>query len=332
MGKGFFAKIASLINGNMPDNEKEKLAESARNEVPAVEPIKDDIDNEIKEDAPIVEGTKIDEAFSEGEKDTEPVKNEPKVAVSKKEKGSQPIVTNGIDKRGVLLQKVVAILQQNYAGMNVSMNNKALVLCISDNLFYHSLLDNGFRNQLITTIFNQLNLAFGAVQITDEKLSNGTCVMTDCYLQVASLNAPQACKAIIHMVEGAGSLLEDKVVLDSASIAKLPGKRWNIGIGAHPTMTDGSHRINHIAIDDDSASANFVKNKFVSRAHAYITYSQQNGYMLHVEFGGTRAAGKRTHINRGGQVIELNNVLVPEVLQDGDYVVLSKHVHLLFKI
>jgi hypothetical protein len=53
--------------------------------------------------------------------------------------------------------------------------------------------------------------------------------------------------------------------------------------------------------------------------------------MLHVEHGGTKEAGKRTSVNRAGNEIKLENVLIPQPLKHGDIIVLSKNVELLFE-
>jgi pSer/pThr/pTyr-binding forkhead associated (FHA) protein len=161
--------------------------------------------------------------------------------------------------------------------------------------------------------------------------------MDGCHLQIAApiqevkTERVTICKATINAIAGRGSIIGECVCIDSEEIKTLPNQRYNIGIGKQPFMSDGTHRDNHIAIDDDQSSVEFDKNKYVSRAHAHISYSEEHGFMLQVEQGGTQLAQKRTHIYRGGEKIALNNTLIPEPLQDGDYIVLSKNVHLLYK-
>lgn len=242
--------------------------------------------------------------------------------------------TNSIDKKGDLLNEVISTLKSNYAGTKISLKEYTLSLWIDDNLFYNSLMLDKFQDVLITTIIDELGIEFGSIEIGSGAISNSsaTKIMDCCYLCVQPIMSVQAIsKAIISQVPGNGSLIEDCVCIDSQKIQELPGNRYNIGSGKHPIMHDNSHRENHIAVDDNSSSAEFDKNKFVSRAHAHISYDSKHGFLLHVEHGGTRAAQKRTHIHRGGEKIELNNILIPEPLQDGDYIVLSKYVHLLFK-
>ena len=242
--------------------------------------------------------------------------------------------SNSIDKKGDLLKAVISTLKSNYAGTTVSLKEYSLSLWIDNSSFYHSLICDKFQEVLITTIIDELGIEFGSIEISLGTIpdSSTTKIMDCCYLHVQPIVSVQAIsKAIISQVPGNGSLIEECVNIDSQKIQELPGNRYNIGSGKHPMMSDNSHRENQIAVDDNSSSIEFDKNKFVSRAHAHISYDSKHGFLLYVEHGGTRAAQKRTHIHRGGEKIELNNILVPEPLQDGDYIVLSKYVHLLFK-
>lgn len=242
--------------------------------------------------------------------------------------------SNSIDKKGDLLNAVISTLKSNYAGTKFPLNEYSLSLCIDDSLFYNSLIIDKFRDILITTIVDELGMEFGSIEISSGAIQDfgATKIMECCYLCIHPIMSVQASsKAIISQVPGNGSLIGECVNIDSQEIQKLPGNRYNIGSGKHPIMSDNSFRENQIAIDDNSSSIEFDKNKFVSRAHAHISYDSKHGFLLYVEHGGTRTAQKRTHIRRGCEKIELNNILIPEPLQDGDYIILSKYVHLLFK-
>lgn len=242
--------------------------------------------------------------------------------------------SNSIDKKGDLLNAVISTLKSNYAGTKTSLKEYSLSLWIDDNLFYNSLMLDNFQEVLITTIIDELGIEFGSIKISSEVIpdSSITKIMDRCFLHIQPIVSVQAIsKATVSQVQGNGSLINECISIDSNEIQGLPGQRYNIGSGKHPVMSDNSHRENQIAIDDDYSSLEFDKNKFVSRAHAHISYDSEHGFLLYVEHGGTRAAQKRTHIHRGGDKIELNNILIPEPLQDGDYIVLSKYVHLLFK-
>ena len=242
--------------------------------------------------------------------------------------------SNSIDKKGDLLNAVISTLKSNYAGTKISLKEYSLSLWIDDNLFYNSLMLDKFQDVLITTIIDELGIEFGSIEINSGTISDSsiTKIMDCCYMDIQPIMSVKTIsKALISQVPGNGSIIEECVNIDSQEIQGLPGHRYNIGCGKHPILSDNSPRENQIAIDDDSSHVEFDKNKFVSRAHAHISYDSEYGFLLYVEHGGTRAAQKRTHIYRGGDKIELNNILIPEPLQDGDYIVLSKYVHLLFK-
>lgn len=242
---------------------------------------------------------------------------------------------NSINKKGKLLTAIITAFKSNYLGQQVSFNNKSLTIWVQDNLFYNSIIDSNFKSELATSLNVELGFTFGAVEISSDNIPDGlelTKVFPNVFLQISDISSVQKVKsAKIYPVNGNGSTLDAVYVLDSQEIQKMPNARYNIGVGRHPIMSDNSHRENYIAIDDNPNSPEFNKNQYVSRAHAYISFSDEHGFLLHVEQGGTRAAQKRTHIHRGGDKIELNNVLIPEPLKSGDYIVLSKYVHLLFQ-
>jgi hypothetical protein len=72
------------------------------------------------------------------------------------------------------------------------------------------------------------------------------------------------------------------------------------------------------------------RNKYVSRSHAHIGFSDQFGFYLQVEKDGTRLMGKRTRIFRGDEKIECDNPQVKVPLQSGDQIELGKAVVLNF--
>ena len=242
---------------------------------------------------------------------------------------------NSINKKGKLLTAIITAFKSNYLGQQVSFNNKSLTIWVQDNLFYNSIIDSNFKSELATSLNVELGITFGTIEIKSENIPEGlklTEIQPNVFLQISDISSVQKVKsAKIYPVNGNGSTLDAVYVLDSQEIQKMPNARYNIGVGRHPIMSDNSHRENYIAIDDNPNSLEFNKNRYVSRAHAYISFSDEHGFLLHVEHGGTRAAQKRTHIHRGDDKIELNNVLIPEPLKSGDYIVLSKYVHLLFQ-
>lgn len=135
-------------------------------------------------------------------------------------------------------------------------------------------------------------------------------------------------KASISIFGGNGSLLQEKYELSNEVLEKEHRKFYHIGRGEHPDMEDGSYRQNHIVIDDKN---NLDKNRFVSRAHARIGYSENIGFYLQVEFGGSRLSGNRTRLFRDEEKIEVENVDMKHPLHDGDLIELGKAVLLQFK-
>lgn len=113
---------------------------------------------------------------------------------------------------------------------------------------------------------------------------------------------------------------------------KLDGKEgqvWNIGWGK-TIMVDNRPRQNHIALTYSDPQRKVTDMYPVSRAHAHI--KKVNGsYLLFVDVRGTRAAGKRTKIERDGKIMELSDVKVGIPLQDGDIIRLNNE-YLSFKL
>lgn len=353
MGKGFFTTIADWINGTgskdktgtdniEPKTETrtaEKTSKSDKNRPKSAgRTTKKETSNKSEGKSVKRTTTKSDTRKSAAKSTARTTKKES--APSKK---VEPISNNAIEKIDSLRDAVISTLKSNYAGTRISLNEYHLTVWIGDKIFFNSLTLNKFNESLITTITDELGLEFGSIEISNGQSpdSEATELISGCYLQLRSsvqeepeVETPTPAsisKAVISSVSGYGSIIGDSVCIDSEEIKTLPAQRYNIGAGKQPKMPDDSHRDNHIVIDDDPSSAEFSNNRFVSRAHAHISYSDKYGFVLYVERGGSRAAQKRTHIYRGGDKIELNNEFVPEVLKDGDYIVLSKHVHLLFK-
>lgn len=137
-------------------------------------------------------------------------------------------------------------------------------------------------------------------------------------------------RASISIFGNAGSLLKDNYIISSDEMEEKKLQAYNIGAGEFPKIPSG-YRQNHIAIDDNPQSPMIEKNKFVSRKHAHIGYSDTFGFYLQVERDGTRLMGKRTRIFRGDKIIEMENPKVKEPLQDGDLIELGKAVMLRYE-
>jgi|GEM_PF-6444498 len=326
MGIGFFEKIVNLING--PSSQKEESASVATT---AMEETDVDVQNVVND----VDEVQEEQDFvpcncSQIETVEESAQSQPQSAHK-----SKP--NNGIERSDLLRKKICDELQSCYCGTGVTLNDKNLLIYVEDSLFCDALEISQFSSDLRLMLVNELGFEFNEVLLKNEVPTQQTLtqVMPKVYLQVQNIKefvAPvTVCRAVIEMIPGCGSLVEDSVILDAQEIFNLPANRYNIGAGKSLQMPNGLARTNHIAINDNPAASDFDKNKYVSRTHAYITYHQDYGFLLNVE-SGTRANGKRTHICRNGLMMECDNPIVPVPLQDKDCIVLSKNVHLMFSL
>lgn len=130
-------------------------------------------------------------------------------------------------------------------------------------------------------------------------------------------------RASISVYGNKGSLIQPQYELSSEVLEAEHRRYFNIGRGEFPDMDGKGYRQNHIAIDDVK---NIESNRFVSRAHARIGFSDKMGFYLQVEYGGSRLSGNRTRIFRGEEKIEVENTEVKEPLQTGDLIELGKAV------
>lgn len=148
----------------------------------------------------------------------------------------------------------------------------------------------------------------------------------DVYIQEIQENIvakPTIHKAYISIYNNKGSLLKNRYVLSSEILEHGSCKYYNIGRGEFPEMDSGGYRHNFIAIDDEK---NLEINQYVSRAHAHIGFSENIGFYLQVENGGSRLYGNRTRIFRDEEKIEIENVDSKESLHNGDLIELGKSV------
>lgn len=134
--------------------------------------------------------------------------------------------------------------------------------------------------------------------------------------------------ASVTVFSGKGSMMQECYLLSCEALKKEHRKYYNIGRGTLPKMDDGSVRQNHIAIDDKN---NLELNSFVSRAHARIGYSEQVGFYLQVERGGSRLSGNRTRVFRDEETIEVENLDLKVPLKSGDLIELGKAVVLKYE-
>lgn len=132
--------------------------------------------------------------------------------------------------------------------------------------------------------------------------------------------------AEIKVLLDRGVLLQNKYLLTSTDKNRI----WNIGRGEISQVGKGYIRQNHIVFDDNSTNEH---NKFVSRNHAHIEYSEGLGYLLYVDEGGRRNEQNRTRVIRGKDILDLeSNMKIPVQLKDGDQIELGKHAILCFNM
>ena len=241
---------------------------------------------------------------------------------------------NSVETRGKIKKSTLTLLNSLYlANPEICKTKHLIVWFDTDTITFNSYSD--FRQELENYwavesgyVFEKVELKQGKPQDEKDarKVDSGVETIT-LYLQEEGLDRSIVKKACIAVFGGKGSLLQEQYELSSETLEKEHRKYYNIGRGEYPDMEGGSYRQNHIAVDDKS---NVETNRFVSRAHARIGYSDSIGFFLQVEYGGSRLSGNRTRIFRGEDKIEVENVDVKEPLQDGDLIELGKAVVLKF--
>ena len=239
---------------------------------------------------------------------------------------------DGIDTEEILLSAIVQVFHKGYKGKRNTFDEKTFTLWIADQLLHDIIAKPEFQEQLKTRLDDEgyRETSWNSVRLeTPPGDHMFTCIVERVFLQMEAKDAikPSARKAKIAVVPGKGSLLQEMYLLDSGE-----RRRYNIGVGMLPDMQGKSIRENHIAISDDVNSPQYENNKYVSRAHAHIGYSDKYGFYLQVETGGSRVYSGRTQIIRGDNaLIEVENLELPIPLMNGDYIVLSKAVTLRFE-
>ena len=294
----------------------------------------------------------IEKESEQIEPKSEPIEEKSTPSIKKKSVGAKPqpkkenkpvkeFDDDPIQKQNKILKNILSIAQ-DYSVNHISVDNKALIINVSNQITFNILKNNSFADIVKREIYDQDGLIFGGgieLALKSDVNTLWTEVYSDVYVEVKDGSVADVeekvnviKKATIKVIANSGSLLQDIYTLDSAEIKNLPQKRYNIGIGAETLTADKQLRENQIAFDDNPSSPFFENNRYVSRAHAYITHDDKIGFLLFVETGGTTLGGKRTRIYRDGGELKLENTMVPEPLNDGDVIELTKKVKLLFKL
>lgn len=243
-----------------------------------------------------------------------------------------------IESKEKLQLSVVNTLERIVEDKDSMVNKQLLIWLDCDQITFDNYNTETFRQQIKSALFNECGYNIDKVGFCIGKPSEGlraTIIGTNKleHLQVVStepISDTKQCKARITVFGNAGSLIEEQYILSSEDMKKKNITAYNIGSGQHPETQNG-YRENHIAIDDNPLSPKVEKNKYVSRMHAHIGFSEMFGYYLQVERDGTRLMGKRTRIFRGEEKIECDNPLAKIPLQTGDLIELGKAVVLKYE-
>ena len=233
-----------------------------------------------------------------------------------------------------LLRSVISTLTQKIEYAADTQGKKLVIwLDCNEELVFNNYNSDLYRQQMLSYLINEKGFGFEQVEFimgqpaAELKASSIGKNKLE-YLKVIEnkeVKKTLSAKAEICIFGDAGSLKQDKYILSSEEMKKKMITAYNIGAGQFPRVPTG-YRENHIAIDDNPASPMVEKNKFVSRMHAHIGFSDKFGFYLQVEKDGTRLMGKRTRIFRGEEKIECDNPQAKIPLQDGDLIELGKAV------
>ncbi|WP_295672875.1 FHA domain-containing protein [uncultured Mucilaginibacter sp.] len=107
------------------------------------------------------------------------------------------------------------------------------------------------------------------------------------------------------------------------------GGKNNIGRGKKVQVEDGFFRLNQVAFDAESTNES---NKFVSRQHAHIEWSKDNGcFMLFADDGGVPPRNKiKVRSALSESLVKLHSVSIGHKLAEGDQVILGESAVLEF--
>ena len=235
-----------------------------------------------------------------------------------------------------LYKDIVDCLKPLYSGNNKNAENSILHIGVFDTCFVSAyaitIKDGTFKSKLYEKISTELGISFAdiIVHTKDDNYPKDRTKIKGrqaCFYAVLPITASVvSSKAQIEVLHNRGKLLKDVYVLSLTD----KEQSWNIGRGKISQVGKGYIRQNHIVFDDDSTNE---CNKYVSRNHAHIEYSDGVGFLLYVDEGGRRSVKNRTRVIRCKEFMDLeSNMIVPVQLQDGDQIELGKHAILGFKI
>ena len=225
-------------------------------------------------------------------------------------------------------------LKPLYLGNNANSESSVLHIGLFNNDFvtaFSATIENGdFVSKVQSEIQIELGICFADIKVytTDEyfpQQRKNITGLTNCYYVIL----PRAIqvltsKAELKVAHNRGKLLQDSYIITPMG----DERKWNIGRGEN---IDGAYfRQNHIVFEDDSPNE---CNKYVSREHAHIVFSDKSGFLLYVDSGGRKCVGNRTRIIRDNTHIDLgSNMNNPIQLCNGDNIEFGKHAILEFRM
>jgi len=112
---------------------------------------------------------------------------------------------------------------------------------------------------------------------------------------------------------------------------KISSADWKINLGREKKaqVEGGFFRLNQIAFLGDSSNES---NKFISRQHAHIEWSNENGcFMLFADDGGVPPGNKvKIRSTANENLIKLNSIYISHKLAEGDQIILGESAVLEF--
>lgn len=291
-------------------------------------------DNDVESQDVISHSTNEDNGnLSETKTDDTSYPQEP--PMSKDETHEWKATNAPLETKEELLDIMCDISRKLFDQMEMDAPQNLIIWFDTDQLTFQTYDTNQYRERMMEFLVNECDVRFDTVSFSigkpaEELRCTPIGKSGKVFLQIRNSMPsvplkPQ--KASISIFGNSGSLIKNEYILSSDEMRQKKIQAYNIGAGEYPKIHSG-YRQNHIAIDDNPNSPMIEKNKFVSRMHAHIGYSDKFGFYLQVERDGTRLMGKRTRIFRGEQIIEMENLAVKEPLQDGDLIELGKAVRL----
>lgn len=290
-------------------------------------------ENNLPTEETQVVGKPVEKQAEENEVKGSTQEQKPEGTISGRENNNSPQEKQQVENRDALIRSVINTLKSVVEYKDTTIGKKLVVWLACDQITFGNYDTEQYRQQTLSALVNESGYGFDEVVfnigVPSEELHATRIGQNNLeFLQILAretFKEVKTCKAIISIFGNAGSLLQEQYLLSSDEMKKKMITAYNIGSGQFPQIPTG-YRENHIAIDDNPNSPMAEKNKYVSRMHAHIGFSEKFGFYLQVEKDGTRLMGKRTRIFRGEEKIECDNPQAKIPLQTGDLIELGKAV------